>query len=104
MLLFVINYLEHKCNAKLKGVHRRVSKVCGTLPPTGRRVLLTRDFDNSLSVYLFLELEPQLGKSGKFTNRGVKENKAFRIPFITKKQLKGRLALHRIFLKPQYKV
>ena len=34
----------------------------------------------------------------------MKENKAFRIPFITKKQLKGRQALHRIFLKPQYKV
>ena len=34
----------------------------------------------------------------------MKENKAFRIPFITKKQLKRRQALHRIFLKPQYKV
>ena len=34
----------------------------------------------------------------------MKENKAFRIPFITKKQLKGRQALHRIFLKHQCKV
>ena len=34
----------------------------------------------------------------------MKENKAFGIPFITKKKLKRRLALHRIFLKPQYKV
>ena len=34
----------------------------------------------------------------------MKENKAFRIPFTTKKQLKSRQALHRIFLKPQYKV
>ena len=34
----------------------------------------------------------------------MKENKAFRILFITRKQLKGRQALHRIFLKPQYKV
>ena len=34
----------------------------------------------------------------------MKENKAFRIPFITKKQLKSRQVLHRIFLKPQYKV
>ena len=34
----------------------------------------------------------------------MKENKAFRIPIITKKQLKGRQALHRISLKPQYKV
>ena len=34
----------------------------------------------------------------------MKENKAFRIPFITKKQLRSRQALHRIFFKPQYKV
>ena len=34
----------------------------------------------------------------------MKENKAFRIPHISKKQLKGRQALHRILLKPQYKV
>ena len=52
-----------------------------------------------VSVYLFLEK----GKSKKFNNQGMKE-KAFRIPFITKKQLKSRQALHRIFLKPQYKV
>ena len=34
----------------------------------------------------------------------MKENKAFTIPFITKKQLKGKQALHIIFLKLQYKV
>ena len=34
----------------------------------------------------------------------MKENNAFRIPFITKKQLKSRQALHRIFLKHQYKI
>ena len=34
----------------------------------------------------------------------MKENEAFVIPFITKKQLKSKQALHRIFLKPQYKV
>ena len=34
----------------------------------------------------------------------MKENKAFRVPFINKKQLKTRQALYRIFLKPQYKV
>ena len=34
----------------------------------------------------------------------MKENKTFRIPFITKEQLKGRQSLHIIFLKPQYKV
>ena len=38
------------------------------------------------------------------SNQEMKENKAFGIPFITKKQLKSRQALHRIFLKPQYKV
>ena len=34
----------------------------------------------------------------------MKENKAFRILFITEKQLKTRQASHRMFLKPQYKV
>ena len=43
-----------------------------------------------LLLYLFLEFEPLLGKSEKFINQGMKENKAFRIPFINKKQLKSR--------------
>ena len=34
----------------------------------------------------------------------MKENKAFRILFIIKKQLKSRQGSHRMFLKPQYKV
>ena len=34
----------------------------------------------------------------------MKENKAFRTLFITKKQLKSRQGSHRMFLKPQYKV
>ena len=34
----------------------------------------------------------------------MKENKALRILFITKKQLKSRQGAHRMFLKPQYKV
>ena len=34
----------------------------------------------------------------------MKENKAFRILFITKKQLKSRQGWHEMFLKPQYKV
>ena len=34
----------------------------------------------------------------------MKENKAFRILFITKKQFKSRQGSHRMFLKPQYKV
>ena len=67
-------------------------------------MLLPRHFDNSLSVYLLLEFEPWLGQSEKFNNQGMKENKTFRIPFITKKQLKSKQALHRLFLKPQYKV
>ena len=71
----------------------------------GRRgVLISRHFDNSLSVYLFLTFERQLGKSEKFNNQGMKEDRGFRNFFITNKQLKSRQALHRIFLKPQYKV
>ena len=69
-----------------------------------RGMLLPRHFDNSLCVYLVLKFEPQLGKSEKFINQGMKENRAFRILFIIKKQLKSRQALHRISLKPQYKV
>ena len=100
--------LQHKRKAKLKKAHLRESKrviedVGGTLPPIERRVILTRHFDNSLSVYLFPEFEPLLGKSEKFDNQGMKEVKAFRIPFIIKKQLKSIQALYRIFLKPQYK-
>ena len=76
----------------------------GTLQGQWGGMLLPRHFDNSPSVYLFLKYEPQLGKSEKFNNQGMKENRAFRILFITKKQLKSRQALHRIFLKPQYKV
>ena len=72
----------------------------GTLPSIGRKVLLTKHFDNSLSIYLFLEFEPYLGKSEKFINQEMKEEKAFRICFITKNQLKGRHALHKTFLKP----
>ena len=34
----------------------------------------------------------------------MKENKALRILFITKKQLKSRQGSQRMFLKPQYKV
>ena len=34
----------------------------------------------------------------------MKENKAFRILFISKKQLNSRQALHKVFLKAQYKV
>ena len=34
----------------------------------------------------------------------MKENEAFKTPFLTKKQLKSRQASHRMFLKPQYKV
>ena len=34
----------------------------------------------------------------------MKENKAFRILYITKKQLKSRQASHKMFLKPQYKL
>ena len=93
MLHFVINYLEHQGKAKLKGTHlmesTRVSKGWGEFIPNNREK--DRHFDNSLSVYLFLEFEPKLSKSEKFNNQGMKENKTFRIPFITKKWLKTRL-------------
>ena len=53
---------KHKCKAKLKRAHlresKRILKGCGTFPPIGRKVVLTRHFDNSLSVYLFFEFEP----------------------------------------------
>ena len=62
----------------------------GTLLPIWRTVLLTKQFGNSLSVYIFLEIESWLSKSEKFNNQGMKENKAFRITFITTKQLKNR--------------
>ena len=47
-------------------------------------MLLPRHFDNSLIVYLFLKFESQLGKSEKFNNQGMKENRTFEILFITK--------------------
>ena len=37
-------------------------------------------------------------------SKGMKDSKAFIIPFITKKQLKSRQALYRIFLKPRRKL
>ena len=49
-------------------------------------VLLPRHIDKSLSVYFFLEFEPLLGKSEEFNNQEMKEIRAFRIFFITKKQ------------------
>ena len=104
---FVITQLEHKCKAKLKGAHvresKRVSKDWGDVTPIERRVLLTRHFDNSLSVYLFLEFQSQTNQRNSII-KDWKENKAFRFPFITKKQIKIRQALHRILLKLEYKV
>ena len=49
-----------------------------------------------------VKLNPE--KSEKFNNEGMKENRAFRILFITKIQLKSRQASHSIFLKPLYSV
>ena len=97
---FAITYLEYKYKAELTGAHlresNRLSKGWGTLAPIGRRVLPTRHFHHSVSLYLFFDFEPLLGKSEKFNNQGIKENKTFRIPFITKKQLKSRQTLHRV--------
>ena len=61
---FVITYLEHKCIAKLKGANlresKRASKGQGDFSSDrgGGGVLLPKHFDNSLNVYLFLEIEP----------------------------------------------
>ena len=55
--------------------------VGGTLPPIGGRVFLTRhldnssSLDNSVSVYLFVEFEPYLGKSEKWNNQRIKKIK-----------------------------
>ena len=49
-------------------------------------MLLPRHIGNSVSVYLFLESEPLLGKSEEFNNQGMKENGAFRILLISKKK------------------
>ena len=81
MLHFVINYLEHQGKAKLKETHlresKRVSKGWADFISNNREK--DRHFDNSLSVYVFVEFEPKLGKSEKFNNQGMKENKTFRI-------------------------
>ena len=66
-------------------------------------MLIPRLFDNSLSVYLFLEFEPQLDKSEKFNNQAMKENRAFRIHFLTKKQLKSRQACTKFSYNPNTK-
>ena len=50
------------------------------------RVLLPIHIENSLSVYLFFEFQPQLGKTEEFSNQVVNENRTFRILFITKTQ------------------
>ena len=59
-----------------------IERIGGDFTPNREGLLLPRPFDNSLSVYHFLKFEPQLGKSEKFNNQGMKEHN-FRIPFIT---------------------
>ena len=66
-------------------------------------VLLPIHIENSLSVYLSFEFQPQLGKTEEFNNQVVNENRTFRILFITKTQQKSR-PLPGIFLKLQCKV
>ena len=65
--------------------------------------LLPLGTSKSHSVYVFLELEPQLSKIEEFNNQGKKENRAFRsYSFFHQKTIKSRQALHEIFLKYQY--
>ena len=47
----------------------------------------SRHIDNSISVYLFLEFEPQLDKSEEFSNHGMKEIELLEaIPFLSPKK------------------
>ena len=53
-----------------KGIEEGIAE----FTPKWQGLLLPRHFDNSFSVYPFLEFEPQLGKSEKFNNQGMKVN------------------------------
>ena len=46
------------CQSPSKGIEEGIAGLGGILPSIGRRVLLTRHFNNSLSIYRFLEFEP----------------------------------------------
>ena len=54
-------------------------------------------------MYLFLEFEPQLGKSEEFNNQGMKENIAFRILLLTKKNKKADRFCKELSLNPNTK-
>ena len=63
------------------------------------KLLSSRHIRNSLSVYLFVNSEPQLGKSKEFNNQGLKVNRNFKcyILFLPSKKItKNRQALHQI--------
>ena len=55
-----------------------------------------RNIKDNLSVYLFLDSEPRLGKSKEFNNQRVKVNKAFKSYsiFFARKTIKNRQSLH----------
>ena len=46
------------CQSPSKGIEEGIAGLGRILPSIGRRVLLTRHFNNSLSIYRFLEFEP----------------------------------------------
>ena len=58
-----------------KGIEELTKGLGETLPKIGKTVLLTSKFGNSSSLYLFLKFESQLGKSEKFNNPDMQENK-----------------------------
>ena len=72
-----------------KGIEEGVEEGGDFAPNKG--VILPRHIDDSLKMFLFLEFEPQLGKS---------ENRAFKVLFTTKKQT---AFAWNCLEKPQYK-
>ena len=76
---FGISQLKHKCTAKLKGSYQRESK----MESTGRGALPPM-WGVLLNMHLFLKFQPQLGKSEKLNNQGMRQNRAFKILYNTK--------------------
>ena len=73
---------------------------CPTFPQAGQlpKLLSSRHIRNSLSVYIFLNSELQLGKSKEFNNQELKVNRNLNAIFFFchQKTIKNRKALHGI--------
>ena len=57
-----------------KGIKEGIEQGVGVREEVVVVMLLPKHIDNGFSVYLFLEFEPWLDKSGEFNNQGIKEN------------------------------